>query len=536
MFSAAKRRIRYRPPARVGLSHSTADRPRSPASPLTDDDEIQSAENSEAANCCAAGEPLLSTAMEGCFVIGELLDGPDSRERRNSSESCGTHVLKLSDVSGAYCEGTDLASVSDRQHNLEIGLLYVPEMGDCSTGEEELDGPRPRDNRNSSESASTHVLKLSDVSEAYCEGTAVASVGDRHRNTETGPLYIPATGDCSLTMDAYYSARIRSSRLRHCTDVRGLAHKEAKAVMGARWNDMVDLVLASQRSIAEKSTQLINSAVELVRSGSLSQTTIFTREEVHEWLQLGEGQEAVTGNPSDTACTALCVALPGEVQRGLECVADCGSGDLRNGVNYLEAIQRQRLVKPGDFVSTYRLVLERDALRVHMQCIEVLVGPDTFTVCKKMFNVQNIQWPKRLLKGIVLSEGCGSCQVVVHSSKFSGSVQTPPVTEPEHIAACLVLALHYTGVELLRLLQKWHYDQTGLLLHPLAPRPVSVTQEKANALNSSPDSHDSMTSSDEDDESEDDESEDDGDGTCDVCNVCTKLKGCGKDEPGLAEL
>jgi hypothetical protein len=113
---------------------------------------------------------------------------------------------------------------------------------------------------------------------------------------------------------------------------------------------------------------------------------------------------------------------------------------------YQEAIQLLRLAKLGHPVSTQRLLVEKDALRVHMQCIEVLVGPDTFTVCKKMFNIENIQLPVALLKGIVLAEGCGSCQLVVHSLNCRGSVLTLPVKEPEHIAAYLVLALHYTGL------------------------------------------------------------------------------------------
>jgi hypothetical protein len=59
-------------------------------------------------------------------------------------------------------------------------------------------------------------------------------------------------------------------------------------------------------------------------------------------------------------------------------------------------------------------------------------------------------------------------------------VLTPPATEPEHIAAYLVLALRYTGEELLGLLEQWHYDKTGLVLHPEALFPKlapSVSQE-----------------------------------------------------------
>jgi hypothetical protein len=56
------------------------------------------------------------------------------------------------------------------------------------------------------------------------------------------------------------------------------------------------------------------------------------------------------------------------------------------------------------------------------------------------------------------------------SGKYTTAIQRlradAPVKETEHIAACLVLALHYTGVELLRLLQKWHYDRQGCSCTP----------------------------------------------------------------------
>jgi hypothetical protein len=341
---------------------------------------------------------------------------------------------------------------------------------------EKLTGPG--EERNYAASARTEVRFGNDL----C--SIDASVDHRLRITEADPQYIPALKDCSVEINGYYRARRSSAQLRHCVNLRDPTINEAKSIVGNKWEDLITLVDASQLSKV-KANELINSVVKLVKCHRLGLATTFTQDLVRKTLYLEGDQEALTGTPDETACTALCVTFPHEEQRRLQQYADYGLGDLKNGAVYQEAIQLLRLAKPGHPVSTQRLLVEKDALRVHMQCIEVLVGPDTYTVCKKMLNIENIQLPVALLKGIVLAEGCGSCQLVVHSLNCSGSVLTLPVKEPEHIAAYLVLALHYTGFELLRLLERWHYSKTGLPLHPDALHPQLaplVSQEKVGTV------------------------------------------------------
>jgi hypothetical protein len=342
---------------------------------------------------------------------------------------------------------------------------------------EKLTGPR--EERNYAASSRTEVRFDNDP----C--STAASVDHRFRIIEADPQYIPALKDCSVEINGYYSARRSSAQLRHCVNLRGPSLNEAKSIMGNKWEDLITLVDASQRAQNATANELINSVVKFVKCSRVGLTTTFKQDLVRKALHLEGDQEALTGTPEETSCTALCVTFPHEEQRRLQQYADYGLGDLKNDAVYQEAIQWLRLAKPGHPVSTQRLLVEKDALRVHMQCIEVLVGPDTFTVCKKMLNIENIQLPVALLKGIVLAEGCGSCQLVVHSLNCSGSVLTLPVKKPEHIAAYLVLALHYTGFELLRMLERWHYDQTGLLLHPDALHPQLaplVSQEKVGTV------------------------------------------------------
>jgi hypothetical protein len=305
-----------------------------------------------------------------------------------------------------------------------------------------------------------------------------ASVGDSHSTTEAYPQYILAREDWFVKINSSYKTRHTFAQLHHCANVCDSALNESKSVTGDRWEDLVMLVDASQLSRNEKANELINIVMKLVNCHRLGPTTNFTAEMVRNTLYLEGSQEAFTGTPDETACTALCVMLPNEEQRRLQQYADYGLGELKNDAVYQEAVQLRQLARPCDPVDTYRLLLERRALRVHMQCIEVLIGPDPFTVCKKVFNIENIQLRGALLKGIVLPEGCGSCELVVQLLNWRGSVLTPPVTKPEHVAAYLVLALHYTGEELLGLLEQWHYDKTGLRLHQeaLFPRlapPVS---------------------------------------------------------------
>jgi hypothetical protein len=308
-----------------------------------------------------------------------------------------------------------------------------------------------------------------------------ASVGDSHSTTEAYPQYIVAPEDWSVKMNSSYRTRHTFAQLHHCANVCDSALNESQSIMSDRWEGLVMLVDSSQLLRNEKANELLNIVVKLVNCHRLGPTTNFTADMVRNTLYLEGSQEAFTGTPDETACTALCVMLPNEEQRRLQQYADYGLGELKNDAVYQEAVQLRQLARPCDPVDTYRLLLERRALRVHMQCIEVLVGPDPFTVCKKMLNIENIQLRGALLKGIVLPEGCGSCELVVQLLNLRGSVLTPPVTEPEHIAAYLVLVLHYTGEELLGLLEQWHYDKTGLVLHPeaLFPRLApSVSQEK----------------------------------------------------------
>jgi hypothetical protein len=305
-----------------------------------------------------------------------------------------------------------------------------------------------------------------------------ASVSDSHSTAEAYPQCILAREDWSVKMNSSYRTRHTFAQLHHCANVCDSALNESKSLTGDQWEDLVMLVDASQLSRNEKANELIDIVMKLVNCHRLGPTTNFTAEMVRNTLYLEGSQEAFTGTPDETACTALCVMLPNEEQRRLQQYADYGLGELKNDAVYQEAVQLRQLARPGDPVDTYRLLLERRALRVHMQCIEVLVGPDPFTVCKKMLNIESIQLRGALLKGIVLPEGCGSCELVVQLLNLRGSVLTPPVTEPEHIAAYLVLALHYTGEELLGLLEQWHNDKTGLRLHQeaLFPRlapPVS---------------------------------------------------------------
>jgi hypothetical protein len=306
-----------------------------------------------------------------------------------------------------------------------------------------------------------------------------ASVIDSDSMTEADPPYNPAREDCFARINSCYRTRRATAQLRHCT-VHDSVLNESKSIMGNQWDDLVTLVDASQRAQNATANELINSVVKFVNCSRVGLTTTFTPDLVRKTLHLEGDQEALTGTPEETSCTALCETFPNEVQRRLQQYADYGLGDLKNDAVYQEAIQLLRLAKPGHPVSTQRLLVEKDALRVHMQCIEVLVGPDPYTVCKKMFNIENIQLPEALLKGIVLPESCGSCGLVVQLPNCRGSVLTPPATEPEHIAAYLVLALRYTGEELLGLLEQWHYDKTGLVLHPEALFPKlapSVSQE-----------------------------------------------------------
>jgi hypothetical protein len=273
-------------------------------------------------------------------------------------------------------------------------------------------------------------------------------------------------------MDAinlYYSSERDLAKLFQCADMRELAYERAASVVGEHLATLISSVCQAQFEVRKAPDDLINSAVKLICGAghpNLSLLRTFPAEDIRKWLLLEETQLAVLGSPEDIACTVLCGKLSGEMHAELRrCAEDCRD-DLRRGVGYEDAFCPRSRLKQAP---TYRRVLEQDALCVHMQCIEVVVGPDALTVCQKIAKLEDVRRTEGLLKGIVLTEGCASCQLVVELALLRGAVITHPVIEPRHIAAYLVLALQYSGEELMWLFDQWHRLQTG---QPL-PRGVS---------------------------------------------------------------
>jgi hypothetical protein len=261
-------------------------------------------------------------------------------------------------------------------------------------------------------------------------------------------------------INLYYSSERDLAKLYQCADMRELAYERAASVVGVHLATLISSLCQAQFEVRKTPDDLINSAVKLVCGAghpNLSLLRTFPAD-IRKWLLLEGTQVAVVGSPEEISCTALCGKLSGEMHAELrKCAEECRDG-LRRGVGYEDAFRPRSRLKQAP---TYRRVLEQDALCVHMQCIEVLVGPDALTVCKKIAKLEDVRRTEGLLKGIVLTEECASCQLVVQLALLRGTVITRPVTEPRHIAAYLVLALQYSGEELLWVLDQWHRLQTG---------------------------------------------------------------------------
>jgi hypothetical protein len=284
-------------------------------------------------------------------------------------------------------------------------------------------------------------------------------------------------------IDKFYSSERDLAKLYHCADMRELAYETAVSVMGEHLATLVDSVHRSKMKEWEAPDDLINSAVKLVCGvghPNLSLLRTFAAEDIRKWLLLEEHEVAVVGLPEDVACTALCGQFSANIVFELkECAEDC-LAELQSRLGYKAALQE----KYSGYLKqmpTYRRFLEQRALRPHMQCIEVVVGPDALTVCKKIATLEDVRLAKGLLKGIVLTEGCANCQLVVQLALGRGAVITHPVTEPRHIAAYLVLALQYSAEQLLWQFDRWHRKKTGQPL-PLGIAPDEwISVRRANA-------------------------------------------------------
>jgi hypothetical protein len=275
-------------------------------------------------------------------------------------------------------------------------------------------------------------------------------------------------------IDKFYSSERDLAKLYHCADTRELAYETAVAVMGEHLPTLVDSVHRSKMKEWEAPDDLINRAVKLVCGvghPNLSLLRTFVAEDIRKWLLLDEYEVAVVGLPEDVACTALCGQLSTNMLFELKgCAKDCFA-ELQSRLGYQVALQE----KYSGYLKqmpTYRRFLEQRALRPHMQCIEVVVGPDALTVCKKIATLEDVRCARGLVKGIVLTEGCASCQLAVQLALGRGAVITPPVTEPRHIAAYLVLALQYSAEQLLWQFDRWHRKKTG------QPLPLGIAPDE----------------------------------------------------------
>jgi hypothetical protein len=278
----------------------------------------------------------------------------------------------------------------------------------------------------------------------------------------------------AYAIDKFYSSERDLAKLYHCADMRELGYETAVSVMGEHLTTLVDSVHRSKTKGWEAPDDLINSAVKLVCGvghPNLSLLRTFAAEDIRKWLLLEEYEGAAVGLPEDVACTALCGQLSTNMLFELkECAEDCFA-ELQSRLGYQVALQE----KYNGYLKqmpTYRRFLEQRALRPHMQCIEVVVGPDALTVCKKIATLEDVRRAEEVLKGIVLAEDCASCQLVLQLALGRGAVITPPVTEPRHIAAYLVLALQYPGGKLTWLFDQWHRALTG------QPLPLGIAPDE----------------------------------------------------------
>jgi hypothetical protein len=285
------------------------------------------------------------------------------------------------------------------------------------------------------------------------------------------------------SIEDYYVKERDVAHVYVCTDICSSALQESTMIMDDVWCMFLSTVSAYWLSATSDPADLVNRAVKLVCGPghrNISLAKHFTAESVREWLLLADGKKAMIGTPTELACTALCGKLTNELHQELEQEAEMSYEQLKSGFAYDEARQQQ-LAGNVKLVPTYRLMLERDTLRPHMQCIEVVIGPDALTVCKKIAKLEDMRLTYGLLKGIVLPEGCQTCQLVVQLQQRRGAVVAQPVSDPRHIAAYLVLALHYSGEDLLRLLEQWHLAAMGVPLHPRAVSPVGAAHAGAKA-------------------------------------------------------
>jgi hypothetical protein len=328
---------------------------------------------------------------------------------------------------------------------------------------------------------SAHESDVLDSANGYhSELPEAASNCDENREviTEIGskpaPCSIPPTNEYTSAVNEYYFSRRELAKLYHCADMRELAFECADNLMGEHFTTLQNSVIQFQTSAQDDSDELINSAVKLVCGAghpNLSLLRTFPAEDIRKWLLLEGTQVALIGSPEEISCTGLCGKVPEGLMCELRKCAKEGRANLRNRVGFEQALQ----LRHGGFYKqtpTYRGMLEHDALCVHMQCIEVVVGPDPLTVCKKIATLEDIRRGGDLVRGIVLTEGCGSCQLVVQLAALRGAVITHRVTEPRHIAAYLVLALQYSGEELLWLFDQWHRAQTG------QPLPLGIAPDE----------------------------------------------------------
>jgi hypothetical protein len=283
----------------------------------------------------------------------------------------------------------------------------------------------------------------------------------------------------------YYDSERDMACLHVCAVVCKRALQESTRIMDDVWDGLLRTVSAHWLSATSDPVALVNRAVKLVCGPghkNISLAKHFTAESIRKWLLLAERPKAILGTPAELACTALCGKLTDDLLRELEELAGNGYEELKSGFGYEEAL-RQGCRGVVKLPHTYRRMLEGNALRLRMQGIEVVIGPDALTVCQKIAKLEDMRFEYDLLKGIVLPEGCRTCQLVVQLPHGMGAVVTQPVSDPRHIAAYLVLTLQYSGKELLRLLEQWHFAAAGVPLHPDAgsTEGVALVGEKAES-------------------------------------------------------
>jgi hypothetical protein len=281
------------------------------------------------------------------------------------------------------------------------------------------------------------------------------------------------------SIEDYYAKERDVAHVHFCTDICFSALQEATMIMDDVWSVFLRAVSAHRLSATSDPVDLVNRAVKLVCGPghrNISLAKHFTAESVREWLLLADGQKALAGTPAELACTALCGKLTKELLMELEQAAEMSYEQLKCGFGYEGALHegRRGVVK---LPHTYRRFLECSTLRLHMQHIEVVIGLDALTVCQKIAKLEDVRFENDLLKGIVLPEGCRTCQLVVQLPYGMGAVVTQPVSDPRHIAAYLVLALQYSGEELLGLLEQWHLVTVGVPLHPDAQAGEKAPEE-----------------------------------------------------------